>query len=274
VKDDKTIFLSIIEKNLSKLFSLKNRTAIVTGAASGLGKRIATTLTAVGANVYFADMNKDGITAAIEEVRTLCAFDANELLINVTDPKSVESAFTEVKEKNGRLDILINGAGTSGSTRIEEMNLDLWNRVLSVNLTGTFLCCKEAVKLMVPNRWGRIISIASIAGTHVPRPERFKGGYNYSASKAGVIGLTLRLAAELAPHNITANAISPGFMRSPLTERAFSEDHTLKQTIEATPLGRLGLPSDLDGLVVYLCSVSSEFLTGQDIIIDGGYSIW
>lgn len=267
-------FSTKIENNLSRLFGLKGRTALVTGAASGLGQRIAAALYAVGADVYFADINKAAASTAAQEAKALNLGDARKLSLDVTDPGSVATAFNTVSEENGRLDIVVNAAGISGAKWIEDMSLDLWNRILAVNLTGTFLCCREAVRVMRPRHWGRIINVASIAATHAPRPERFNGGYNYSASKAGVVGLTRRLAVELAPYHITANTISPGFMQTPLTAKAFSDATVLEQALETTPLKRLGSASDLDGLVVYISSESSAFLTGQDIIIDGGYSVW
>lgn len=263
-----------IEKTLVRMFGLSGRNAIVTGAASGLGKRMATVLCSLGACVYFADLDESKAILAAEETANNCNGVASGLYINVTNPDSVISAFQRIAEEITKLDILICSAGTSGACWIEEMSIDLWNRVLNVNLTGSFLCCQEAVKLMIPNHWGRIVNIASIAATHAPRPERFNGGYNYSASKAGVVGMTKRLAVELAPYNITANCISPGIMLTPLTEKALADEKTNEQTTSSIPLGRVGEPEDLDGLVGYMCSTSSAYLTGQDILIDGGYSVW
>lgn len=274
MNEDKINFTSSIEKNLSQLFSLSGRIALVTGGASGLGKRIGTTLAAVGATVYFADIDEQGVTDAVRRAREVGLNETYSMKLDVTKQASVRSAFQKVNDENGRLDILICSAGTSGSKWIEDMSLDLWNRVLEVNLTGTFLCCREAVSMMIPQKWGRIVPIASMAATYVPRPEHFNGGYNYSASKAGVKLLTKRLSVELAPHNITVNSISPGWIETPLTEKAVSDMKTFHKMIESIPLRRVGAVSDLDGLLVYLCSESSGYLTGQDILIDGGYSVW
>jgi NAD(P)-dependent dehydrogenase (short-subunit alcohol dehydrogenase family) len=270
----KTSLSAGIADNLIRLFSAEGRTALITGAASGLGKRMGTVLAAVGANTYFGDTNEEGARAAAGESKAFGIQKTHGIFLDVTDPKSLQEAFDHIGQEAGGVDILVCSAGISQAMWIEKMSLETWNVVLEVNLTGTFLCCKEASKSMIPRRWGRIINVASIAATHAPRPERFNGGYNYSASKAGVIGMTKRLAVELAPYNITANCLSPGIMETPLTEKALTEEHTLSQILDSVPMRRVGKPEDLDGIVVFLASESSRFLTGQDIIVDGGYSVW
>lgn len=274
MKRDRDAFSTSLADNLVQLFSLEGRTALVTGAASGLGKRVATVLAAAGSGVYFGDINEEGAANAAAKAKPIAGGDARSLFLDVTDKESVETAFGRIRKEVGGPEILICCAGISGGKWIEEMSLKMWREVLEVNLTGTFLCCKEALTSMVPGRWGRIINIASIAASHAPKPKRFDGGYNYSASKAGVIGMTKRLAPEIAPYNITANCLSPGIMRTPLTENALADEQTLKEVLELIPMHRLATPSDLDGLVVFLCSESSSFITGQDIIVDGGYSVW
>ena len=274
MKNDRKRFSTSIAENLSHLFGVKGRTALVTGAASGLGRRMGTVLAAAGANVYLADIDEGGATVAAREAGAIGCGRANPIRLDVTDPASIADAFGHVKRKTGAVEILICCAGVSKATWIEDMTPDMWNSVLDVNLTGTFLCCKEAARSMVSRRWGRILNMASIAATHAPKPKRFDGGYNYSASKAGVIGMTKRLAVELAPYSITVNCISPGIMETPLTAKALAEEETLKQVLDSVPMRRVGQPSDLDGLVVFLCSESSAFLTGQDILVDGGYSVW
>lgn len=271
---DQTPFSSNISENLLRLFNLEGRTALVTGAASGLGKRIGTVLMAAGASVYFADINEKGVYAAAQEARAIGSGEARHIVLDVRDSQSVEDAFEQIRKEAAGLEILVCSAGVSKAQWIEETTTETWNMVLEVNLTGTFLCCKEAVKSMIERHWGRIVNITSIAATHAPKPKRFNGGYNYSASKAGVIGMTKRLAVELAPYNITANCLSPGIMQTPLTEKALAEEETLQQVLDSVPMRRVGKPNDLDGLAVFLCSESSGFLTGQDILVDGGYSVW
>jgi len=264
----------IIAETLSNLFSLKEKIAFVSGGASGIGQRIVTILNRAGAEVYVADKDLEGARKVALNASEYTKVPCHPLYIDVRDYQAVKAAFKQVKDERGRLDILVCSAGISGAKWIENMEPELWQRVLEVNLTGVFYCCKEAVSLMIPSKWGRIITIASIAASHAPRPERFNGGYNYSASKAGVIGLTKRLAVELAPYQITVNSISPGFIETPLTQKALQDEGTMRKLLDSIPLGRVGRPEDLDGLVVYLCSKSSDYLTGQEILIDGGYSVW
>jgi NAD(P)-dependent dehydrogenase (short-subunit alcohol dehydrogenase family) len=274
LKNDQTRFSTRIGDNLFQLFSAKGRTALVTGAASGIGKRIGTVLVAAGAAVYFGDIDEAGAHRAAQEAKLIGSGRGSPVQLDVADAGSVQNAFGHIAEEAGGVEILVCSAGVSRATWIEEMTLDMWTMVLDVNLTGTFLCCKEAARSMVSQRWGRIVNIASIAATHAPRPKRLEGGYNYSASKGGVIGMTKRFAVELAPYNITANCISPGITETPLTAKALAEEETLRQVLDSVPMRRVGQPSDLDGLVVFLCSESSAFITGQDILVDGGYSVW
>lgn len=271
---NQTPFSSPVSENLLRLFSLEGRTALVTGAASGLGKRIGTVLVAAGGTVYFGDIDHEGAHAAAQGAEAIGSGEARHIVIDVADSQSVVKTFDQIKKEAAGVEILVCSAGLSRAQWIEEMTRETWDTVLGVNLTGTFLCCKHAVKSMIPRHWGRIINIASIAATHAPKPERFNGGYNYSASKAGVIGMTKRLAVELAPYQITANCVSPGILDTPLTKKALMEEETRRQVLDSVPMRRVGRPSDLDGLMVFLCSESSGFLTGQDILVDGGYSVW
>jgi NAD(P)-dependent dehydrogenase (short-subunit alcohol dehydrogenase family) len=260
---------------VEKLFAVAGRTALVTGAASGIGRRMATLLVEAGASVYFSDIDREAAESAALDASTEGQGEARAVHLDVSQVESVRTAFAEIRSRSqSQLDILICAAGISKAQWIEDMSASSWQRVLDVNLTGTFLCCQEAVRLMLPRKSGRIINIASIAATWAPRPQRFNGGYNYSASKAGVLGLTLRLAVELAPHGITANCVSPGMMLTPLTTHALSDEQTRAEALAAIPMGRLGTPSDLDGITLFLCSSSSAYLTGQNIVVDGGYSLW
>jgi NAD(P)-dependent dehydrogenase (short-subunit alcohol dehydrogenase family) len=263
-----------LQAQLLRNFDFSEKTALVTGGGSGLGKRIGTVLACLGARVYFADLDKETAQASANSINASAKDRASWLFMDVTDPLSVRESFEKLEKETGKCDILVCSAGISGSRWIEEMELDIWKRVLEVNLTGTFLCCQAAVKSMIAQRWGRIINIASIASRYAPWPKRFNGAYNYSASKAGVVAMSRRLAVELAPYNITVNCISPGITRTPLTEKTVSDEQVVRQIIDHVPMSRLGKPEDLDGLVMYLCSELSEYLTGQEIFIDGGYSLW
>jgi len=257
------------DTGLQHLFDVRERSALVTGAASGLGRAMADALTRAGASVFYADINGDKASEAAQAAGA----NAMSLQVDVTNEKSVRAAFAVANAQNAP-DILVCSAGISRAQWIEDMELEQWDAVLRANLTGTFLCCREASRTMIAHRWGRMINVASIAATWAPRPKRFNGGYNYSASKAGVLGMTIRLAVELATHGITANCISPGIMETPLTAHALSEPETREAALDSIPMDRLGKPEDLSGLLLYLCSNSSSYLTGQNIVIDGGYSLW
>jgi 3-oxoacyl-[acyl-carrier protein] reductase len=263
-----------LRAQLVSKFDLSGRTAVVTGGGSGLGRRIGRVLASLGAWVFFADVNEAGARESVSAMAPTAGERAAWLVMDVTNPESVAQGFERVVEDRQGCDILICSAGISASRWIEEMTADQWKRVLDVNLTGTFLCCQAAVKPMMARRWGRIINIASVASRYAPWPKRFNGAYNYSASKAGVVALSRRLAVELAPFGITVNCISPGITRTPLTEKSVSDEEVHRQIIDHVPMRRLGKPEDLDGLVIYLCSELSEYLTGQEIFIDGGYSLW
>jgi len=266
--------MDITSKNLFKKYDFSGKTAVITGGGSGLGQRIGTILSALGAHAFLADVNEDGVRLVVESLRSKLKTNVDWIKMDVTDPDSVKKGFSTVQKESGRCDILVCSAGISNSRWIEEMTHDAWQRVLDVNLTGTFLCCQAVVRTMIDQGWGRIINIASIASRYAPWPKLFNGAYNYSASKAGVVAMSRRLAVELAPYNVTVNCISPGILKTPLTEKKLSDKEIYQQIIDHVPMKRLGTPEDLDGLVMYLCSDLSSFLTGQEIFIDGGYSLW
>jgi len=256
-----------------ELFRLDGKSAIVTGGGSGLGRAMAVALAGAGASVAVADVDEANAKKVRDEIIALGGASL-AIKVDVTNPSEVANMVDETVREFGTLDILVNSAGIAHAAPIEEMTLEIWNGVMSVNLTGVFLCCQAAAKQMMRQRKGKIINIASIAGTVIPKPEIFNGGYNYSASKAGVILLTKRLAVELAEYSITANCISPGYMRTRLIQRAIDDRKSFEEMVNTTPLRRLGEPSDLAGVVVFLASEASNFITGQNLIVDGGYTLW
>lgn len=266
--------LDNLRGKLLKKFNFDGKTALVTGAGSGLGRRIAAVLASLGAWVFLADVDEASAREAATDVGSPDNPRTGWLALDVTDPRSVSDCFRAMAKLREGCDILVCCAGISGSRWIEQMELDTWKRVLDVNLTGTFLCCQAAVPSMMAHRWGRIINLSSIASRYAPWPKRFNGAYNYSASKAGVVAMSRRLAVELAPNGITVNCISPGFMKTPMTVKSVSDEEVYRQIVDHVPMRRWGSAEDLDGLVVFLCSELSEYLTGQEIFIDGGYSLW
>lgn len=256
-----------------ELFKLNGRVAIVTGGGSGLGRAMAMALAEAGAFVTVADINEANAQKVKDEIIALGGTSL-AIKVDVTNRLEVANMVDKTVKEFGALDILVNSAGVAHAALIEKMTLEVWNEVMSVNLTGVFLCCQAAAKQMIRQRRGKIINIASIAGMVIPKPKIFNGGYNYSASKAGVILLTKRLAVELAEYGITANCISPGYMRTRLIQRAINDKKSFEEMINTTPLKRLGKPSDLAGVVVFLASDASNFVTGHNLVVDGGYTLW
>jgi len=241
---------------------LAGQVAIVTGAARGLGRAIAQTLAGAGAKVACVDVNQQTLAETIDAIRATGGT-AEPIACDVTDSARVSEVVTEVVDKWGALDILVNNAGITRDTLIMRMKDDQWDAVIGVNLRGTFLFTRAATRPMMKGRRGRIINIASVSGL-MGNP----GQANYSASKAGVIGLTRTVARELAGRNITVNAIAPGFIATEMTAALGQE--TLDAIRKQIPLGRLGQPQDVADAVLFLASQAAEYITGHVLSIDGG----
>lgn len=256
-----------------ELFRLNSKSVIVTGGGSGLGRAMAIAIAEAGASVVIADIDSESAKKVKNEIVN-SGGTSLDIKVDVTNTSEVTNIIDRTVEEFGTLDILVNSAGMACAAPIEKITLEIWDKVMQVNLTGVLLCCQAAVKQMMKQRRGKIINIASIAGTVIPKPKIFNGGYNYSASKAGVIMVTKRLAVELAEYGITANCISPGYMRTRLIQRAINDKKSFEEMIDTTPLKRLGEPSDLAGAVVFLSSEASNFITGHNLIVDGGYTLW
>ncbi|MBP2666130.1 MAG: 3-oxoacyl-(acyl-carrier-protein) reductase [Firmicutes bacterium] len=241
---------------------LQGKWALVTGCKQGIGRSVAITLAEYGADLILNDLkisDEDDVVAAVKQLgrKAIC------ISADIASPESVDAMFAQIKEKAGRLDILVNNAGITIDAMAHKMTFDQWNKVLAVNLTGTFLCCQGAAKMMTENKFGKIINTSSIAG--------FIGNIgqaNYSATKGAVAALTKTLAKELAGKGIYVNAVSPGFVETPMTEKI--PDELKQQMIAKIPLKRIGLPKDIANVVVFLASPLSDYVTGQTIQINGG----
>lgn len=244
---------------------LTGRTAIVTGAARGLGRCIAQTLAAAGAQVACVDINAENLSDTVAAIRG-AGGTAEPLACDVTDAKGVGEVVDDVIKRWGKLDILVNNAGITRDNVIVRMKDDQWDSVININLKGTFLFARAAARPMMKSRSGRIINIASVSGL-MGNP----GQVNYSASKAGVIGLTRTVSRELAGRNVTVNAVAPGFIATDMTS-ALGED-ILEQVRKEIPLGRLGEPQDVADAVLYLASDAASFITGHILTIDGGLTV-
>lgn len=244
---------------------LSGQVAIVTGAARGLGRLISEMLAASGATVACVDVNAELLAQTVEQIRA-AGGSAEAFPCDVTDSGRVNQVVKEVVEKWGRLDILVNNAGITRDTPVVRMKDDQWDAVLAINLRGTFLFTRAAARPMMKGRRGRIINMASVSGM-MGNP----GQANYSASKAGVIGLTRTVARELAGRKITVNAVAPGFIATEMT--AALGEEILEEVTKRTPLGRLGEPRDVAEAVLFLASEAAGFITGHVLTVDGGLTV-
>jgi NAD(P)-dependent dehydrogenase (short-subunit alcohol dehydrogenase family) len=261
-------------------FDITGKVAFVTGAASGLGQRMAQTLARAGVSVAIADINLPG---AQETAAALCAegLAALACAIDVTDPESIHQAVSQTIHTFKRLDIGVNAAGVAGGRPEDRTPVEIWRRVIDIDLNGVYYCCLEYAEQMKLQHSGKIINIASMSAevvNHFPHPPvdeaRLTGLPAYCAAKAGVRQLTRALAAQLAGSGIRVNSISPGYMATEMTRDIFAMPEVIQTITQETPLRQVGVPADLDGLVLYLASEASDFMTGSDILIDGGYTIW
>jgi 3-oxoacyl-[acyl-carrier protein] reductase len=241
---------------------VEGRVALVTGAAQGIGRAIALNLAQNGAAVAVVDIMEDKLDGVVNEI-TAAGGKAAAFKMNVADEDNVKEAIKEVVAKFGKLEILVNNAGIARDQLLMRMKRADWDLVIGINLTGVFLCTQAVLPTMLKQRWGRIVNIASIFG------QMGQGGQaNYSASKAGVIGLTMSTAREVASRNITANAIAPGFIETAMTQ-ALSQE--LRETMfKQIPMGRPGLDIDVANAVRFLASEEANYITGNVIKVNGG----
>lgn len=241
---------------------LNNKAALITGGGQGIGQVVAENLAKMGAHVVLADINLEQAEKSAADIRDNGG-SASAVLLNVAEPKNVQEVFKSISNEIKLLDILINNAGITKDGLFIRMQESDWDKVLSVNLKGSFLCSQHAAKQMMKQRQGAIVNIASIVGVMGNA-----GQANYSASKAGLIGLTKTMARELAPRNITVNAIAPGFIDTEMTR--VLDDKVREKLIEQIPLARLGLPQDVAHSVAFLVSDQASYITGQVINVNGG----
>jgi len=242
---------------------LKGKTAIVTGSGRGIGKEVARKLASLGAKVMLNDIvNSDSADETLAEMKA-AGYDVALFKCDITDLAQVEEMIKTTVNTFGKLDILVNNAGITRDGLIIKMTEEDFDSVIKVNLKGTFLCSKAAAKVMMKQRCGKIINMASVVGIMGNA-----GQTNYSASKAGVIGLTKSLAKELSARNIKCNAIAPGFIASKMTDAL--PDNVREAYLTSIPAGRFGTPEDVANVAAFLASDLSDYITGQVIHIDGG----
>ncbi len=242
--------------------SLKGKVALVTGSSSGIGLQIAKELAGEGASVVINGMDRKKLEAALKELPRGTVAEA----VSVSDSKAVAEMFGRVESKYGRLDILVNNAGIGKTAPTDKMTDEQWSEMLGVHLNGTFYCTREALKLMIPRKSGRIINIASICGL-----TGCEGASHYSASKGGIIGFTKSVAREAIRSNINVNAIAPGYIDTPML--GVLDAASLKAVVSEIPQGRLGTTHEIASLAVWLASDGASFMVGQVISPNGGHVI-
>jgi len=249
--------------------SLEGKKAIVTGAGRGgrgIGRGIALALAQAGADVIITARTNIADAEAVAEAVTEAGRQGIAVACDVSETPSVEALFDRAKEAWGRVDIVVNNAGITRDGLLLRMTDDAWDAVLDSNLKGTFLCTRSASKIMVKQKYGRIINITSVMGQ-----VGNAGQANYSASKAGIIGFTRTVAKELGSRGITVNAVAPGFIDTQMTEMIEGENR--ETVLKRIPLGRLGTPEDIGATVAFLASDAASYITGQTITVDGGMTV-
>jgi NAD(P)-dependent dehydrogenase (short-subunit alcohol dehydrogenase family) len=253
--------------NVKQLSDLTGRVAIVTGGSIGLGRQMAEGLAEMGANLVLCARKKERCQQAAADLQKL-GVKTLALTCDVKNPADIQQVVDATMAQFGHIDILINNAGTSWGAPVEEMRLEHWNKVIETNLTGTFLFSQAVGKIMIGQRRGKIINIASVAGLHGAPPEFQAIGYH--ASKGGVIIFTKDLACKWGIHNIQVNSIAPGWFPTNMSQVLIERNKdTFLKTI---PLRRFGNENDLKGAAVFLASAASDFVTGHVLVVDGGQS--
>ncbi|WP_053363754.1 SDR family oxidoreductase [Bacillus sp. FJAT-27251] len=252
--------------HIQELFSLKGKTALITGGGRGLGEQIAEGFAEAGANVVLCSRKEEACVEVAEKLKGL-GVETLALKCDVTNPEDVNKVVKAALDKFGRIDILVNNSGASWGAPAEEMPLEAWQKVMNVNVTGTFLMSQAVGKVMIEQQSGKIINIASVAGLKGSNP-KFMNAIGYNASKGAVVTFTKDLAVKWGPKGIHVNAIAPGFFPTKMSKGLL--DKGGEAILEGTPLRKFGTENDLKGVALLLAAPASDFMTGEIIVVDGG----
>lgn len=255
--------------NVKQLFDLTDQVAIVTGGYTGIGRQISEGLAEAGANVVICARNFDECVKAAEEIKKNTGVKTLALKCDVSNPNDVESVVKESLSRFGKIDILVNNAGIAMGGLPEDTDIKDWDSVIKVNLTGTFICCKEVGRFMIKSRRGKIINLASIMGFQTTE---LVSAPAYVTTKGAIVALTRELAVRWIRHNINVNAIAPGWFPTQMTDPVLSPDKMGKgdEMLRSIPARRFGGEYDLKGVTVLLASSASDYIVGQTITVDGG----
>ncbi|MGJ7909806.1 SDR family oxidoreductase [Neobacillus sp. LXY-1] len=252
--------------HVKELFDLTGKTALVTGGGRGLGQQIAEGLAEAGANIVVCSRKLEACQEVSEELKSL-GVESLAFKCDVSNPEDVNHVVEQTMEKFGRIDILVNNSGASWGASVEEMPLEAWQKVMNVNATGTFLMSQAVGKVMIEQKSGKIINIASVAGIKGSNP-KVMNAIGYNASKGAVITFTKDLAVKWGEHGIYVNAIAPGFFPTKMSKGLLEKGGNA--ILEGTPLRKFGSDTDIKGVALFLASKASDFVTGDVIVVDGG----
>jgi sorbose reductase len=256
--------------NILERFRLDGKTALITGGGQGIGQGYAHALAEAGASVAIVEINPDTAQQVADEICSL-GQKSIPIVADVTLTDDVKRMVDTIIKEWGKLDIAINNAGRTLWKNAEDVSEEEWDMVVDLNLKAVFLCAQAEARVMIPQKYGKIINTASMSASIVNYPQ---SQASYNSSKAGVVHLTKSLASEWAKHGIRVNCISPGYTITTLVNTISGVAELLPLWTNLTPLGRLGQVDDLKGSIVFLASSASDFMTGHDLIVDGGYTIW